>query len=108
MNIAVISAISIVYELDAYITQHADVNHRTEPLPFRVSEAAFLDIHGNGCSRLTLELMVHLVGDRVFDGWRVELIVRYVQGLIAMGDMAGYDFARAVRNELAVHVAAGV
>jgi hypothetical protein len=84
------------------------VNHRTEPLPFRVSEAAFLDIHGNECSRLTLDLMVHLVGDRVFDEWRVGLIVRYVQGLIAMGDMAGYDFAGAVLDERAVHVAAAV
>jgi hypothetical protein len=106
MNIAVISATFVVYELDTYITQNADVNHRTEPLPFRVSEAVFQDIHGNGCTRLTLALMVHLLGDRGFDVRHMGLIVRYVQGLIAMGDMAGYDFAGAVHDERAVHVAA--
>ncbi len=51
--------------------------------------------------------MAHVLGDQlVFGKTRVRLIVRYVQGLIGMGDMAGLDFAQAVRDERVVHVAA--
>ncbi len=107
MHIAEISARSVVYELDHYINENRDVNHMTTDLPFRVSEKAFLDIHNNGCTKKTLWFMAFVLGDlEVFDETRVRLIVRYVQGLIGMGDMAGYDFAQAVRDERVVHVAA--
>ncbi len=106
MNIAVLAATTVVLHLGAYIRQNDDVDHRTAVLPFQVSEDAFLDIHGNGCTRETLESMARVLGNRDFDVRRMRLIVRYVQGLIAMGDMAGYDSAGAVRDERAVHVAA--
>jgi hypothetical protein len=107
MHIDEISARSVVYELDHYINENRDVNHMTAELPFPVSEAAFMDIHDNGCTALTLWFMAHVLGDlHVFDETRVGLLVRYVQGLIGMGDMAGHDFAQAVRDERVVHVAA--
>ena len=106
MNIAVLSAVSVVRHLTNYIRQNDDVDHRTAVLPFRVAEDAFMDIHGNGCTRETLEAMVRILGDRRRAGLSVRLIVRYVQGLIGMGDMAGYDLAQAVRDWRVVHVAA--
>jgi hypothetical protein len=66
-----------------------------------------MDIHDNGCTALTLWFMAYVLGDlEVFNETRVSLLVRYVQGLIGMGDMAGFDFAQAVRDERVVHVAA--
>ncbi len=106
MNIAVLSAVSVVMDIGAYIRQNVDVDHRTTELPFPVSEKAFMDIHNNGCTRETLEAMARMLGDRRRERLSVRLIVRYVQGLIGMGDMAGYDLARAVRDWRAVHVAA--
>jgi hypothetical protein len=107
MHIAEISARSVVYLLDHYINDNRAVNHMTAELPFNVSEKAFLDIHNNGCTKKTLWFMAYVLGDQlVFGKTRVLLIVRYVQGLIGMGDMAGYDLARAVRDERVVHVAA--
>jgi hypothetical protein len=106
MNIAVLSAVSVVMHLSAYIRENDDVDHRTAVLPFRVARDAFMDIHDNGCTRETLEAIARVLGDRRRTRLSVRLIVRYVQGLIAMGDMAGYDLARAVRDWRAVHVAA--
>jgi hypothetical protein len=107
MHIAEISARSVVYELDHYINENRDVNHMTTDLPFHVARAAFMDIHDNGCTALTLWFMAYVLGDlEVFGKKRVRLIVRYVQGLIGMGDMAGHDFAQAVRDARVVHVAA--
>ncbi len=97
MNIAEISAISVVYELDFYIENREDVNHATHPLPFHVGHAAFLDIHANGRTSETLNSMASILGNECYDETRVGLIVRYVQPLVNMGDMAGYDFAGAVR-----------
>lgn len=107
MHIAEISARHVVYDLDHYINENRDVNHMTTDLPFPVSRRAFLDIHNNGCTKKTLWFMAHVLGDRkVFGKTRVRLIVRYVQGLIGMGDMAGHDFAQAVRDARVVHMAA--
>ena len=106
MNIAVLSAVSVVMHLTSYIRENDDVDHRTAVLPFRVAEDAFMDIHENGCTRETLEAIARILGDRRRERLSVRLIVRYVQGLVGMGDMAGYDLARAVRDWRAVHVAA--
>ncbi len=106
MNIAVLSAAKVVMRLGAYIRQHHDVDHRTHMLLFQASADAFMDIHDNGCTRETLEAIARILGDRRRERLSVRLIVRYVQGLIGMGDMAGYNLARAVRDERAVHVAA--
>jgi hypothetical protein len=106
MNIAVLSAVSVVMHLSAYIRENDDVDHRTAVLPFRLARDAFMDIHDNGCTRETLYAIARILGDRRRERLSVRLIVRYVQGLIGMGDMAGYDLARAVRDERVVHVAA--
>jgi hypothetical protein len=47
-----------------------------------------------------------MLGDRRRKRQSVRLIVRYVQGLIAMGDMAWFNLAGAVLYEVLVHVAA--
>jgi hypothetical protein len=106
MNIAVLSACVVVMHIGAYIRQNVDVDHMTTDLPFPVSAAAFMNIHDNGCTRETLEAMARMLGHRWRERLSVRLIVRYVQGLIGMGDMAGYNLARAVRDERVVHVAA--
>jgi hypothetical protein len=108
MDNSVLIAVTVVMHISAYIRQNHDVDHRTAVLPFQVAADAFLDIHDNGCTGDTLYAIARMLGDRRRKRQSVRLIVRYVQGLIAMGDMAWFNLAGAVRDEVLVHVAAVV
>ncbi len=78
MDIAVLAACTVVMHIGAYIRQNDAVDHRTAVLPFQVSADAFLDIHGNGSTRETLEATARMLGDRRRARQSVRLIVRYV------------------------------